>query len=475
MVSGGSDARHHHQDGGHALNLIQPSASYTQRPQSEGLFISFHRPGSISRVCRIVAVIPVLATTVQAPPMTNMPNTDSWIEISSQPSSSSLSSINDEIVTTGLRFEQEPGNRRRRKLRQRGPSHLSITSRPASAGATSSQEEYEESESESDRVMTSSNEALPCGGDIRHARSPALQSTASDDDEDDRTAINYPTNNDRIFTPQPNAFSHPPSSTRASGSYFPSTAARSAPRPSASARHSFPARQTHHSPYNIISPSHNAAADHDAALRASLSTLISFAGAARGLPKKQIAPPPSPTPASNRMAPSALRMVPESALGEDVSPPVAVQAATQALEDHFQPTLRRTSTSTNDSVDARTRAALTGEGKSRAMNTGSGRSSSKDRRVSKKRRNSSAHGYNDGGDFYVTPTLLTWVVVAGVGVAISALSFSAGYSMGKQAGRFEVSMNDMGEAGGCAQEVGRSGLGLKRLRFSSVARTVGAV
>ncbi|KAK3105496.1 hypothetical protein LTR53_018320, partial [Teratosphaeriaceae sp. CCFEE 6253] len=173
---------------------------------------------------------------------------DSWVEISSQPSSSSLSSINDEIVTTGLRVQHDPRVRRRRALRPSAPTRLNIAHRATSAGATSSQEEYEESESESDRVMTSSGEGglvLPMGAILHANLSPAVQSTASEDsaplasedDDENRTAINYPINNEACFTPQPNAFSHPPSSSGQTrhasapmpGSYFPS--ARPPPRP----------------------------------------------------------------------------------------------------------------------------------------------------------------------------------------------------------------------------------------------------
>src|SRR6266480_7348584 len=81
---------------------------------------------------------------------------ESWIEVSSQPSSSSLSSAADEIITTGLRVGHGSSLRRRRRLRRSevGRPHIRNTS------GTSSQEEYEESESESDRVMSSSNEAV---------------------------------------------------------------------------------------------------------------------------------------------------------------------------------------------------------------------------------------------------------------------------------------------------------------------------
>ncbi|KAL1297634.1 hypothetical protein AAFC00_006191 [Neodothiora populina] len=447
MVSGEPGAREHHQRAGHALSLAQRSSCNNQRPRSE--------------------------------------DTDSWIEISSQPSSSSLSSVNDEIVTTGLRVRQQPLNRRRHRLRHGGdPSHLNITNRAPSLGATSSQEEYDESESEPDRVMTSSNEGLFMGLGPA-ARSPAVQSTASDEDdegqddedEDDRTAINYPIHTDHMFTPQPNAFSHASSAGRSQavpGSYFPAGIERPAAR--SAARHSYPSRQTQHSPYNMLSPSHDAAADHDAALRASLNTLISFAGATRGLPKKQAAPTSAPRVVSNRPAPGSLRIVPESALSQEADAPASVPGAAQALDEPaFKPTIRRSSTSTTGSADMRSAAALKAEGKRRAT-LPSGRSSSKDRRVTKKRRSSPSGyaGYTDGtGDFYVTPTLLTWVVVAGVGVVISALSFSAGYSLGREAGRLEVSMGEVGEVSGCAREVGKTGLGLKKLRLSSVARSVG--
>jgi len=38
----------------------------------------------------------------------------------------------------------------------------------------------------------------------------------------------------------------------------------------------------------------------------------------------------------------------------------------------------------------------------------------------------------------IAPTLLTWIVSAGVVVLVSALTFSAGYALGKEAGRAEA-------------------------------------
>lgn len=388
---------------------------------------------------------------------------DSWVEISSQPSSSSLSSINDEIVTTGLRIQHDPRARRRRALRPGAPSHLNIGSRAQSVGGTSSQEEYEESESESDRVMSSSGEGMHLPGHNYHSNtSPALQSSASDsaplasdDDDENRTAINYPINNDMCFTPQPNAFSHPPTSGQmrnasapVPGSYFPST--RTAARPATRQSLSPPPEATRqsHMPQNILSPSYNAAAHHDEALRASLSTLLSCAAAARGLSKPESKRPvtaaPGPT-RGNRVEPISFRLIPQSA--------VPIHSSPQLQEPTFHPTIRRTSTSTSASSERLK------ENKRKAAGTVAGRSSSRERRALKKvRRSSSAE------DLSITPTMLTWIVSAGVVLIFSAVSFSAGYSIGKEAGKLEVGGFSAADERlvGCAREAGRSSLGLKR-------------
>ncbi|KAK0302597.1 hypothetical protein LTR01_008667 [Friedmanniomyces endolithicus] len=420
---------------------------------------------------------------------------DSWVEISSQPSSSSLSSINDEVITTGLRVQHDPRAKRRRALRPAAPSHLNITQRTSATGGTSSPEVYEESESESDRVMTSSGEGgllLPGHTITPTDLSPAVQSTASedsgpliaDDDDDKRTAINFPTNNDACFTPQPNAFSHPPSSGQARhgsapvpGSYFPAT--RPPPRPTP--RHSLsaqPDRQSH-MPQNILSPSYNAAAHHDEALRASLSTLLSCAAAARGLPK----PPPAKRTQINstsaptvvrpsRIEPISFRLIAESAIPVH-SPP---------QEPTFHPTLRRhhlrrPSTSTTSASASSDRLNKDTKRKAAAVPVAI-RSSSRERRALKKARRSSSS--EDLSGMVITPTLLTWVVSAGVVVVLSALSFGAGYSLGKEAGRLEGGSLGSGGGGGlgggdggafggvdrevrgCAREAARSGLGLRR-------------
>ncbi|KAJ9669281.1 hypothetical protein H2201_000633 [Coniosporium apollinis] len=387
---------------------------------------------------------------------------ESWIEVASQPSSSSLSSAAEEIVTTGLRVQHDSNTRRRRRLRHNSPLHIQIGPRAQSTGG-SSQEEYEESESESDRVMTSSNEGLqPSPLQELHRTSRALSNASSgnytddeggNDDDENSTAIGIPPTAEQCFTPQPNAFSHPPSShaNRApqSAGYFPPV--RPTPRPPAH-RHSYTAPQQQHTPYTVIAPSH--AADHDAALRASLSTLLSLGAAARGLTKSDQPPAPAQSGPA-RLDPTSIRMVPESVAlgGPGPSPPSST---------HAQP------------ASSRPRSPGAEKGKRKDS---TGRSSSKERRAVKKARRTSASPAPMTEE--ISPTLLTWVVSAGVVVLVSALSFSAGYVVGREAGRAEAEfIGPLSEAAsearrcgvGFGSEIGRAGLGVRKLRVPTAVR-----
>ena len=59
---------------------------------------------------------------------------------------------------------------------------------------------------------------------------------------------------------------------------------------------------------------------------------------------------------------------------------------------------------------------------------------------------------------------------------VSALSFSAGYAVGREAGAVEAGSGWAAAGGegvrGCGKEVGRSGLGLRRLRWGGGAGAV---
>ncbi|KAF2270563.1 hypothetical protein CC78DRAFT_573856 [Lojkania enalia] len=384
--------------------------------------------------------------------------TESWIEIGSRPSSSSLSSVAaDEIITTGLRVQHDSNVHRRRRRSRTSQFQIGTGHRALSGGNGSSQEEYDESESESDRIMTSSNEAIspsPLRHDLRpssrNAYSVASSETMSeregdddddDDDDENATAVNYPRSPRRPFQPRPNAFSHPPTTN------FPPR--RPVARPS-SQRHSYP----EHTPFNAVSSAYQA--DHDEALRASLSTLLSAAAAVRGLPK----PGQNRTSAiqpSARVDPASLRLVPEAvALGEIIEDTSGRQPSSCG-----SPASSPRTTSISSSDKSKRKAS--------PPTSTTVRSNSKDRHAMKKARR--ANPLVDE----ISPTLFTWVVSAGVVVLVSALSFSAGYVVGKEAGHAEA-MGQLGsvgsDAGRCGKEAASTGLrgagmGLRKLKWTS--------
>ncbi|KAE9972949.1 hypothetical protein EG327_009334 [Venturia inaequalis] len=398
---------------------------------------------------------PGYALTASAVPRSH--SDESWIEVSSQPSSSSLSSVGEEIVTTGLRVQHDSNARRRRRLRRHATDNPP-RSRPHSLD-NDSVEEYEESEADSDRVLSSSNEALqpsplqhewrPSGTNftLSSASSDNAYTSAGEDVDENATAIGV-MSNEPCFTPQPNAFTHRTTSTPAARgpqesnhSYFTHRPARNSTQ-----RHSYSTTREQYAPYNMTSPSYQA--DHDAALRASLSTLLSCAAAARGLTKKdntaQARQRPGP---SNRVDTATIGLVPESAVfgGSQVPSPT---------------------TSANAEKSKRKAATNT---------TAAQRSSSKERRVTKKAKRTST--WTPATMDEVSPTLFTWVVSAGVVVLVSAISFTAGYASGKEAGHAEA-LGSLGDAGGHCGRGARdavldgAGRGLRRLRLGGAASSI---
>ena len=191
-----------------------------------------------------------------------------------------------------------------------------------------------------------------------------------------------------------------------------------------------------------MSPSYQA--DNDAALRASLTTLLSCAAAARGLNKKEDERHgPSPTGAgagagtSNQ--PMELRLVPEAELMNE-SPPAAAASPPPASS----PSPARSSSRTGK--PKRTASALRGA------------------RASKKKR-------TEEQPTLISPTLMTGVVSAGVVVLVSVVGFGAGYVIGREVGRQEVLGGGAVNASdaGCGKEVMRSSV--RRLRFGGIGRT----
>ncbi|GAB7364486.1 hypothetical protein MBLNU230_g5296t1 [Neophaeotheca triangularis] len=405
---------------------------------------------------------------------------NSWIEVSSQPSSSSLSSIAENAPSS--RTHHDPRNPRRKRTVGRGSIHGQqgpSTTRENNGKGSSSQEEYSESSSESDHILSSSGEGLPNIPTIHYNTNqpPQLQRGSSyssvpfssSSDDENRTAVNHPLsshrrdrNNEACFTPQPNAFSHPPSASHmrnasqpAPGSYFSyQTTSRPAPR-----------QQKQQDISSHAPPPFQAAARHDEALRASLSTLLSCAAAARGLSKSQTAPnskedslkrPPTTTTTSaaqphaqrsrNQIDPTSLRLVPESALpGARNRQPQP--KANNLGEPIFSPTLRRTSTPSSPSSPQPSNAVhpkrksqprTSSRPKRRRSRPHSPSSRSSSLSLSSQTQQNPNNSSNFNSSDPVTPTLLTWVLSAGVVVVFSALSFGAGFAMGRESNGAEA-------------------------------------
>jgi len=338
------------------------------------------------------------------------PRADSWIDISSRPSSSSLASqaARDEIITTGLQVRRDEA-RRSRQLRLSN-LHAANHAQPRSTSAAgSSQDEYEESESESDRVLSSSNEDIS-------------NTSNAEEEDDNQTALGIPARDHTVFTPQPNAFSHPPTARPVSNSmpaesYFPPQ--QQQPPPSSS--HRIPSNRvpTIQRPPNQRAAS-NITPDHDAALRASLTTLLSCANAVR----KDRDPAPATVRHSNQ--PTALRLIPESDLNA---------RDTHSPSRPPKPAPKRKS-----------------------------RESSKERQAKKFRAVTKQPATEE---LLVSPTMMTWFISAGVVIVFSTISFAAGYAWGKEVGRVEGQMSLDGAS--CGREAIRgSRTGLSKLRLSAV-------
>ncbi|KAJ1331336.1 hypothetical protein MN608_04795 [Microdochium nivale] len=392
---------------------------------------------------------------------------ESWIEVSSHPSSSSVSSIGDEIVTAGLDVRNSYAARRRRlhpryythlqspptsPPRGQQQQHQQVTS-PGVHGNSSSQDEYDESDSSDDRVLTSSNENVATNLAPAKLDTAARQNevVVSSDDDDHATALGRRPS--EPFRPQPNAFSHPPShlAHRNSTSAIPPHH----PRPSFSQRSQTRTDRADRGNQNFMSPSYQA--DNDAALRASLTTLLSVAAAARSRSKEGDKQRGERLPLpSTGSQPVELRLIPESEL---IGSPAA--AAPDSQEP--QQTQKRTPRSRSSTGD-----------KTKRSSTPTG--SSKSPRATKKKKTTAPMDET----YIISPALMTWVVGAGVVVLVSAVGFGAGYVIGREVGRQEAlgslgvgNTSAMAEGGSCGREVLRSSGGpLKRLRWGGgVARS----
>ncbi|KAJ9428912.1 hypothetical protein FOXG_00395 [Fusarium oxysporum f. sp. lycopersici 4287] len=374
---------------------------------------------------------------------------ESWVEVASQPSSSSLSSIGDEIVTTGLRVGNPYVRRRRLQQSARSLPQQQTAIHNVNAADLSSQEEYDESDSEDDRLLTSSTE------NAQRSEEEADMDSEAESDGDNVTALgrvsDQPT--EPVFRPQPNAFTHPSTQRRDSAPAIPS-APPPPPHPhNGLTRPSFTQRsqtRPHRAGPSFMSPA--VREENDAALRASLTTLLSCAHAARGLPKSKEEAEAQRT-ANTGVGPSSqpmeLRFVPESELSTE---PRRVQRPAGP-----SPPRKRGS-------PARSPSRTSERGKH-----GSGSPTAP--RATKKKKVAQMEEPTS-----ISPTLLTWVVSAGVVVLVSVVGFGAGYVIGREVGKQEAlaaSVGSVNETASCGQEVIRSsGNGLRKLRWGAVGKSI---
>ncbi|KAL7628718.1 hypothetical protein AAE478_000233 [Parahypoxylon ruwenzoriense] len=382
---------------------------------------------------------------------------ESWVEVSSHPSSSSVSSIGDEIVITGLQVGSSHHPQRRRRLHPQSYAHLDaqqptfVSSQAGQAGASSSQEEYEESDSEEDRVLTSSAENIVrprAAPNTRQQQVSQVQTVESDSSDDDENATALARRPPEPFQPQPNAFSHPPSHLTHRHSTS-STVPQHHRRPSFSQRSQ--SRIDRRAP-NFMSPNYQA--DNDAALRASLTTLLSCAAAARGRPKDGEKEMGERAGLAAGSQPVELRFVPESELMAPPPPPAQARRTSQS------PRIGPPTTAARESVGEKVKRAATPT------------PGTKTSRVAKKKKTN----VTSSEDALISPTLLTWVVSAGVVVLVSVVGFGAGYVIGREVGRQET-LSGLGAAGNasavaegsnCGREVIRSSGGtLRRFRWGT--------
>ncbi|KAL5614593.1 hypothetical protein BROUX41_004691 [Berkeleyomyces rouxiae] len=466
-------------------------------------------------------------------------NDDSWVEISSEPSSSSLSSIADEIVTTGLRVGSSPtqtvpgphgpNSRRRRSAPViRHPYHDISTPAVPSSLRRATTRDYEASGSEEDdRMLASSNEPAPQRRHHSVAATPTVtfsptpqvatlspdeyaateseseSESASDfaaSDEDDIAKASMPGTAPIVFRPQPNAFNTAPA-----GAMFrphpahprhglaPSQRRGSAPA-SAMHMHHQPGAATSH----FRSPTFRV--DNDAALRASLNTLLSCAAAARGLGRDSPVSPgvlengsqdPLFRPVGAPTHPMNLQIVPESELMRDVDgdsriPPATLGGPSVGTAKNIAACGPTSGASSSSSASSRHRSSggaptpRNGTAAQRASRTISAPNTSS--RTHRKRRtapgtsfSTSTVGPSPSADAtLLSPTMLTWVVSAGVVVLFSVVGFGAGYVIGREVGRHEtLALASAGLNGGseaaaaCSVEV--SGGGLRRFRWGTAA------
>ncbi|PWW76911.1 hypothetical protein C7212DRAFT_279213 [Tuber magnatum] len=324
--------------------------------------------------------------------------TDSWIEVASHPSDSAYTSSSDEhIITAGLQVSAARRRRRSTFRDVKTPHPQTGIVQETEGGPSENGEEEEEGED-----MGSIINEMPMSSD-------GYSSPDDEDDSDDEASAS-----DDAPAPR-TVFS-----------------ASSQQRPFQGRNRMIPTPRRHGpGGLNVFAPNH--ATDHDEALRASLSTLLSCAAAARGLTKS---PPQSQAPGqaqtasqqSGRAAVEGIRVVREGNLPSEASGSVNGMSR------------RGSVVSTADSTSS---SSPFPPDQLPSRNTEKARK--KTRRSDKKSKSKTRSGSSrpqetpESGDFTsaLGVSYATLVISAGAIILISAITFSAGYAMGREVGKSE--------------------------------------
>lgn len=321
--------------------------------------------------------------------------------MSSHPSDSVYTSSSDEhIITAGLRISQA---RRRRRPAFKATS-------PASTRPGHAHEPGSSSEGEGEEEGEEGEEGEDLGSLIHEMPESSDGYSSPEDDSDDEASASD--------SPGPRTVFASASSQRRQGTPSHVSGLRGA---AASARHGPGA-------FNVFAPNH--AADHDEALRASLSTLLSCAAAARGLAKsptqsQQMGAQQQQPPAQQggRVAVEGIRVVRQGDLPSAASGSITGKS-------------RRSSVgSASGSATPASSAPSPSEKQSKRDGKKKTSTSSSPKSRSPRRSRSRVRAENESEQPGVS--YMTLAVSAGALVLLSAITFSAGYAMGREVGKSE--------------------------------------
>ncbi|EPS41340.1 hypothetical protein H072_4772 [Dactylellina haptotyla CBS 200.50] len=320
---------------------------------------------------------------------------DSWIEVASQPSDSytSSSSPEDPVITSGLQVPK-----RKHRSRRRNSTSTAIPS--ASRAVESSSEDEEDDDEDDDDLDGIDLNAIDSVGSSITDPSLSEGEEGSSDEEDDE--------DEGEIQPVSAGFSqYNPSASRPQNNFR--TFSREPPQP-----------------------------DHDAALRASLSTLLSCAAGVGSASKPRVADHMGMIQEQARPAPiHTLSLVTDSereAMMSAPQPPPPYRRTVHhpppqpipQQQQHQKPRPVSPRRSKDDQQVAKHKAKTRSRRSSKATAAGA---------------NTSVSSISASNMTY-----LTLAVSAGAVIIVSAISFSAGYALGKEVGRSE--MLELGSSGG---------------------------